>query len=95
MFALPRESRVFAAVQPAAQWGWHETFLNKIVYLLETIVWQNATPNKKAERARHMTIKPTLFRPPWMPQHEDDSIKKDTVGRDVETIKELLARPRK
>lgn len=59
------------------------------------IVWQNATPNKKAERARHISKKPELFRPPWMPKAAGGDIKKDTVADDVETIKELLARPRK
>lgn len=93
---LPRESRVFAKVQPATQWGWSETFSNKIVYLLEMIIWQNATPHKKGERAKHQGNKPVLFRPDWMPKvDEKRDISKGIMAADTETIKELLARPRK
>lgn len=93
---LPRECRVFAKIQPASQWGWHEIFQNKIVYLLETIIWQNATPQdgKPGKMAEHKRNKPQLYRPDFMPKEEDNTIKKDTVAADIDTIKELLARPR-
>lgn len=96
MFQLPRESRVFNALQPATQWGWNEVFNNRIVYLLETIIWQNATPSEKGKKAQHQAKKPQPFRPEWMPKtHNDSSIKKDTIAADVDTIKDLLSRPRK
>lgn len=82
-------------LQPATQWGWNEVFNNRIVYLLETIIWQNATPSKKGEKAKHQAQKPQPFRPEWMPKQNDSGIKKDTVAADVDTIKDLLSRPRK
>lgn len=82
-------------MQPATQWGWNEVFNNRIVYLLETIIWQNATPSKKGEKAKHLSQKPQPFRPEWMPKTNDSGIKKDTIAADVDTIKDLLSRPRK
>lgn len=82
-------------MQPATQWGWQEVFMNRIMYLLEVIVWQNATPTKKAEKAKHLAAKPEPYRPDWMPKREAEGIKKDTVAADVDTIKDLLSRPRK
>lgn len=95
LFQLPRECRVFTAVNPAAQWGWAENFANKQVYLLELLAWQNATPNTKAKRAVHMRQKPTLWTPPFMrdklPQSE---INKGSVKRTVDDVKSILALPR-
>jgi len=94
LWQLPRESRVFAKLQPATQWGWNEIFQNKIVWLLETIVWQNATPSEKGKRAAHKRLAPQLYRPDFMPDEKKEALKKDLVSADVDTIKELLARPR-
>jgi len=92
---LPRESRVFKKLEPATEWGYDQIFLNQIVWLLETVVWQNATPSKKAEQARHKTQKPALFTPEFMKKSGVvEGIKKDTVAADVDTIKDLLSRPR-
>ena len=42
-----------------------------------------------------MAAKPKLFVPEFMKKEEpDEGIKRDTVAADVDTIKELLARPR-
>lgn len=97
LYQLPRTSRVFKKIEPATEWGYEEIFLNKVVHLLETIVWQNSTPTKKAEQAKHKAQKPELFTPEFMKKHNtpaDVGIKKDTVATDVDTVKELLARPR-
>jgi len=68
--------------------------MNKMVYLLETLVWQKSFDPKK--KAAHMAAKPKLFTPDFMKKAMDDEgIKKDTQAADVDTIKELLARPRK
>lgn len=95
LWQLPHKSRVFAKVQPASQWGWEESFLNKAVYLLETIVWQNATPSKPAERAKHKSEKPEMYRPDWLPKAEKSDISKGVIAADTDTIKDLLSRPRK
>lgn len=95
MFQLPRESRVYRVLQPASQWGWQEVFLNRIAYYLEVIIWQNATPSEKGKKAQHAAAKPELYRPDWMPKRDAEGIKKDTVAADVDTIKDLLSRPRK
>lgn len=68
--------------------------MNKMVFLLETIVWQKSFDPKK--KSAHMAAKPKLFTPDFMKKAMDDEgIKKDTQAADVDTIKEILARPRK
>lgn len=70
--------------------------MNRIMYLLEVIVWQNATPSKKGEKAKHKAMKPELYNPPFMrKQPGSTEANKELVASDTETIKELLARPRK
>lgn len=93
LFQLPRHSRVFKKIQPATEWGYSEIFQNKMIFLLETLIWQNSFDPKK--KAQHTAQKPKLYVPPFMKKAMgDEGIKKDTVAADVDTIKELLARPR-
>lgn len=95
LWQLPRESRVFKKIQPATEWGYSEVFMNKMVFLLETIVWQNATPSEKGKQARHKTQKPKLFTPEFMKKlNNNEGIAKDTVAADIDTIKDILSRPR-
>jgi len=95
LFQLPRDSRVFRKLEPATEWGYTEIFQNKMVWLLETLVWQNSTPSKKAEQARHKLLKPELYTPSFMKKSKPkEGIAKDTVAADVETIKAILDRPR-
>lgn len=94
MFQLPRECRVFTAINPAAQWGWQETFLNKANYLLELKLWQD-TPVKKGERASHNRKKPKPFVPDFLKGEQPVSeINKETQKRTVDDIKSILALPR-
>lgn len=94
MFQLPRECRTFTAINPAAQWGWSEMFLNKVTYLLELKLWQD-TPVKKGEKASHNRKKPKPFVPDFlkskMPEAE---INKETEKRTVDDIKSILSLPR-
>lgn len=90
MFQLPRDCRIFIALQPAAQWGWNEIFTNKMVYLLDTLVWMQ-TKDARKKLPRH---KPKLFMPDFMPKPDND-ITKGLMAADPDTIKDLLARPRK
>jgi len=53
-------------VNPVAQWGWSEIFANKTNYLLELLVWQNATPNTKGKMAAHKRKQPKPFMPDFM-----------------------------
>jgi len=95
LFKLPRQSRVFIALEPSSQWDWNEVLLNKIAYLLEIVVWQNATPSKKGEKAKHESLKPTLFLPEFMKTAQQKAKSdKGTMAADVDTIKDLLSRPR-
>lgn len=85
---------MFKRIQPATEWGYNEIFQNKMVWLLETLIWQKSFDPKK--KAAHMALKPKLFVPEFMQKAmSDEGIKKDTQAADVDTIKELLARPRK
>lgn len=96
LFQLPRGCRVFKKLEPATEWGYDEIFLNKIVYLLDTIVWQNGTPTKAGEKAKHKQQQPKLFIPTFMKNKETkDGIAKDTVSLDVDEVKDILSRPRK
>jgi len=71
------------------QWGTMEAFTNKMVYLLETLVWQNGYDPKK--KAQHKANKPKLFVPPFM---QKPGIDADKVVHDIDDIKGILARPR-
>ena len=94
MFQLPRECRVFAAINPAAQWGWHETFLNRANYLLELKLWQD-TPIKKGQKDMHNRRKPKPFVPDFMRNKEQEAaINKGSEKRTVSDIKSILALPR-
>lgn len=65
-----------------------------MVWLLETLVWQKSFDPKK--KAAHMAARPKLFVPDFMQKAMgDNGIKKDTQAADIDTIKELLAKPRK
>lgn len=94
MFQLPRECRVFAAINPAAQWGWMEMFANKQNYLLELKLWQD-TPIKKGQRDAHNRRKPKPFVPDFLKSKQPESeISKGSEKRTVDDIKSILALPR-
>lgn len=93
MFQLPRDCRVYRKIQPAAEWGYSEVFQNKMVFLLETLIWQKAFDPKK--KAAHMAAKPKLYVPEFMKKKQGkDGIAKDTVALPVDEVKAILARPR-
>lgn len=95
LFQLPRNCRVFSAIEPANQWGWSEVFANKSAYLLELLLWQAGTPSKKAERAKHKAAKPKPFVPDFMKKDKADSPLNDDVPvQTVDDIKSWLAVPR-
>lgn len=96
LFQLPRECRVYTAINPAAQWGWNETFANRMNYLLEIIIWQNATPQKKGQMAQHKQRKPKLFMPDFMKRQaaQQSGKGKDTPAMTVDDVKSILALPR-
>lgn len=94
MFQLPRQCRVFAALNPASQWGWVEQFANRANYLLELKLWQD-TPIKKGERAMHNRRKPKPYVPDFMKGELPVSeINKDSEKHTVDDIKSILALPR-
>jgi hypothetical protein len=95
LFQLPRDSRVFTALNPSAQWGWDQIFANKTNYLLELLVWQNATPSSKGKLAAHKRRQPKLFIPDFMkPQREPKKKNKDTATMTVDDVKSWLSAPR-
>ncbi len=94
MFQLPRECRVFTAINPATQWGWQESFLNRAVYLLELKLWQD-TPIKKGQKDMHNRRKPKPYVPDFLKSKMPESeINKQTEKRTVDDIKSILALPR-
>lgn len=85
---------MFAAINPAAQWGWAEMFANKTNYLLELKLWQD-TPVKKGERAAHNRRKPKPYVPDFMKAEQPQSdINKDSDKHTISDIKSILAQPR-
>jgi hypothetical protein len=91
LFQLPRNCRVFTKLQPAVQWGWSEIFANKMVYLLETLVWAK-TKDAQKKLPRH---RPRLFAPDFMPQHSaPGEISKGAVVQTTDDVRAILARPR-
>ena len=91
LFQLPPNCRVFTKIQPAVQWGWSENLANKMVYLLETLVWMKTKDaQKKMPKNR-----PRMFRPDFMPPlSEPGEIAKDATVHDTDDIAEILARKR-
>ena len=90
---MPRESRVFIKYQPALQWGWSEVLQNKMVYYLETLVWQKGYDPKK--KAQHLARRPKLFRPDFMPQvSAEGEISKGAEVHTTDEIDAILAKPR-
>lgn len=95
MFQLPRECRVFKAVNPAVQWGWLENFANQTNYLLEMLVWQNATPPTKAKLAAHKRLKPKPFVPDFLkPEVEASELNNGSEKHTVDDIRNILSMPR-
>lgn len=86
LFQLPRECRVYTAVQPAAQWGWMEQLTNKQNYLLELLVWMKT----KDARKQSPQSKPKPFIPDFM----GGQVGKDTEALDIDDVKALLEKPR-
>lgn len=94
MFQLPRECRTFGAINPAAQWGWLESFANRANYLLELKLWQD-TPIKKGQKDMHNRRKPKPYVPDFMRNKEQEAaINKGSEKRTVSDIKSILALPR-
>ena len=80
------------ALQPANQWGWSEVLLNKLNYLTEVLAWQNTKDAQK----RNPSKAPKPFVPDFMKNMEETrKINRDSVAQDVDSIKALLAKPRK
>lgn len=95
MFQLPRECRTYAAVNPAAQWGWAEVLANKTNYLLEVLIWQNGTPQKKGALERHKRNKPKPFIPEFMKSPTPAAeINKEAETMTVDDVKSWLSVPR-
>jgi hypothetical protein len=95
LFQLPRECRVYTALDPSAQWGWSEIFANKTNYLLELLVWQNGTPSTKGKLAAHKRKQPKPFMPDFMKPKQSSEISKeadDTMT--VDDVKSWLSVPR-
>ncbi len=95
LFQLPRECRTYAAVNPAAQWGWGEVLANKTNYLLEILIWQNGTPQNKGALARHKRNKPKPFVPEFMKiPVQPAEINKEAETMTVDDVKSWLSVPR-
>ena len=91
MFQLPQTCRLFTKLQPAVQWGWSEILANKMVYLLDTLVWMKTKDaQKKVPKNR-----PRIFMPDFMPQQSPEGeISKDAVVHTTDDIRALLEKPR-
>lgn len=98
LFQLPTTSRVINKLHPKTQWGWQEVLANKTNFLLETLIWQNATPPKNAkagDKAKHKASQPKPFLPDFMKDTEKKSpINDGSVAMDVHEIQQMLSLPR-
>ena len=93
LFQLPSKSRTFVKQKPELQWGYEELFANKMVFYLETLVWQKSKDAAK----KFPLLQPKLFIPEFMQAVMTDPTKTtiDGEAHTTEDIKDLLARPRK
>ena len=88
LFQLPRESRVYAKLDPATQWGWQELLLNKAANALEFLAWtKTKDATKKAPQDR-----PKPFMPDFIPQPKD--VAEGLESHTVDDIREILAKAR-
>lgn len=91
LFQLPRQCRVFCAINPALEWGWPEVIANKANYLLDVLVWQNTKDGKK----KQPTKVPKPFMPPFMKKAmRKDGLNKDSELHTVDDIRDILAKRR-
>lgn len=88
LFQLPRACRTFTVVNPAAQWGWNEVFLNKMAYYLEMLVW---TKTKDAQK-KIPQERPKPFIPDFMGGPSE--VNKDVEVHTSDDIKSILSMPR-
>lgn len=90
MFQLPEQSRTKLVVQPANTWDWNEILLNKAVYLLELLAWQNTedAANNRTEKA------PELYTPPFYNELPKRALNPDQEVMDLDDLKAFLERPR-
>lgn len=86
LFQLPRDCRLFRAINPALEWGWREGLANKTNHLLEILIWQNT----KDARKKNPSKMPKIFKPPFGKDKEPKEVEAHTV----DDIKNILARPR-
>lgn len=61
--------------------------LNKVVFYMETLVWQKGYDPKK--KAQHLAHRPKLFRPDFMPQVSGEG--EISKGAEVHTTDEIDA----
>lgn len=87
MFQLPKDCRVYCAINPALQWGWPEVLANKTNYLLEILAWQKTRDGQR----KRPTQKPKIFVPEFMQSGE---VGKEAEAHSVDDIKAILAMPR-
>jgi hypothetical protein len=79
------------AIQPAHNWTWNEVLLNKIAFFAEVLTWQNTKDGQK----KRPQNPPKTFVPDFMINvDETHALNRDSVAQDVDSIKEILARPR-
>ena len=92
MFQLPPKSRTITKLEPAAQWGWDEILANKANYLLEILAWQKTKDASKKNPSKM----PKPFVPDFIQRATKQVEKKNKpAARDIDEIKDILARPRK
>lgn len=86
LFQLPTNCRVFSAVKPANEWGWGEILTNKMVYLLELLVWMK-TKDAQRKAPQH---KPK----PFVPEFMGGQVAKEAEAHTVDEVKDILSMPR-
>jgi hypothetical protein len=92
LFQLPRTGRVFVAIDATNQWGWLEVLLNKLIYHVEILAWQNTKDATKKPPKNA----PKLYVPPFMEAVDRArAMTKDAAPKKVEDLKAYLAKPRK
>lgn len=66
--------------------------MNKMVFYLETLVWQNGTPSTPGAKLKHKSQQPKLFMPDFM---KNLTINKDVEQHDTDDIDRILNLPRR
>lgn len=94
MAQLPKNCRLFRAINPAAEWSWNEIYLADLVDTMHTWLWMNSKDGKNRSKRPKTVVPNYITRASKKAQGENNRAKTGQVSMDIDDIKNLLERRR-